>query len=287
MFTIFGATGNTGSIVASELLARGKKVRVLVRNADKARALAERGAEVAIGDVTDAASVERALAGAEGAYMLMPPDNQSTDLLARGKRIADAYAAGLTKHAVPHVVLLSSVGAQHASGTGPVVTAHNAEVALAQVKGTTTTFVRAAYFMENILAYAQAMKGDGVLPVFGGGESYPFPMVATKDIGRVAADALTTRPNASEIIELSGPKEYSFVDAAAEASTILGRKVTATALPLDGLVPAFTSFGFSMNVASLYREMIEGMGSGLMRYDGQGRAVRGKVTLGEVLSALR
>lgn len=288
MFTIFGATGNTGSVVASELLSKGKRVRVVVRSAEKGAALAAKGAEVVLGDVLDGASVTSALAGAEGAYMLLPPDLTTSDLIGRGQRIVQNYADALRKHPVAHVALLSSVGAQVPTGTGPILTARHAEQVLGAL-GTATrfTYVRAAYFMENILANAHPMKGDGVLPVFGGGEGYPFPMVATRDIGRVAAEALAEgTPSANAIIELSGPKEYSFADAAAEATRILGRKVTATPLPIEAMVPTLTSVGLSENMASLFREMTEAFQRGV-GFEGTGRAVRGTVTLGEVLAALR
>lgn len=35
MYAVAGVTGNTGSVVADELLRRGKEVRVIVRNAEK------------------------------------------------------------------------------------------------------------------------------------------------------------------------------------------------------------------------------------------------------------
>jgi len=282
MFTVFGANGNTGSGVARRLLDAGKQVRLVVRDPAKVAALRSRGAEVLKGDILDAGAVESALAGAEGAYLLIPPDNRSNDLLARGRKIVDDYVAGLSKAKVPHAVMLSSIGAQRPSGTGPIVTVHYAETMLPKASATRFTFVRAAYFMENILAYAVPMKQDGVLPVFGGGESYPFAMVATRDIGDVAAEALLTPPTATQWIELSGPRDYSYADAAEAASRILGRTVKATPVPLDQLVPTLTRFGFSENVAGLYREMIAAFQSGL-GYEGKGRKVRGKVTLEEVL----
>ena len=283
MFVVFGASGNTGSVVASTLLEHGKKVRVVARDASKVSALAKKGAEVFSGDVLDAASVAKALEGAdEGAYFLVPPDAKSNDFLARGKKIADGYAAGLAKANVKHAVLLSSVGAQLPSGTGPIVTAHNAEETLKKTKAA-FTFLRAAYFMENVLNYAHPIKADGVLPVFGGGESYPFPMVATRDIGRVAAESLLAPAAQTRVVELSGPQEYSLVDAANEASKIVGKPVKATALPIDALVPALVQLGFSENVAKLYREMTEAFGSGKVGFEGT--PVRGKVTLGEVLRA--
>ena len=283
MFVVFGASGNTGSVVASTLLDHGKKVRVVARDASKVAALAKKGAKVFQGDVLDAASVAKALEGAdEGAYFLIPPDPKSTGFVARGKKLAENYAAALAKANVKHAVYLSSVGAQIPSGTGPIVTAHNMEETLRKTK-TPVTFLRAAYFMENVLNYAHPIKGDGVLPVFGGGEAYPFPMVATRDIGRVAAEALLSPVAQTRVIELSGPAEYSLENAASEASKIVGKPVKATPLPIDALVPALVQLGFSEDVAKLYREMTEAFGSGKVGFEGT--PVRGKVTLAEVLRA--
>jgi len=284
MYVVFGANGHTGKVVASTLLDRGEKVRIVARDAAKVSELAARGAEVVTADVENADSVAKALAGAKGAYLLVPPDAGSSDLVGRGRRIVDAYVAALATSPVPHAVVLSSVAAQQPSGTGPIVITHYAEANLPKAKGTTFTFVRAAYFMENILGNVGAMKGDGVLPVFGGGESYPFPMIATHDIGIVAADALLAPPKEHAWIELSGPKEYSFADAAAIASKLLGREVKPLVLPLDALVPTLTQFGISANVAGLYREMNEGLGKGLVVFEGKGKAVRGEVTLDRVLA---
>jgi uncharacterized protein YbjT (DUF2867 family) len=256
-------------------------VRAVVRDPKK---VALRGAEVVSGDVLDANTVKSALAGAEGAYLLVPPDPKSADFLGRGRRIIDNYLAALSATKVPHAVMLSSVGAQKPSGTGPIVTVHYAETTLPKAAATKFTLVRAAYFMENILANAWPMKNDGALPVFGGGEGYPFPMVATRDIGNVAADALLAPPSATQWIELQGPKEYSFADAAAAASKILGRAVKATPVPLEAMVPTLAKLGISENVASLYREMTVAFANGL-GFEGKGRAVRGKVPLEDVLRA--
>jgi uncharacterized protein YbjT (DUF2867 family) len=285
MFTILGATGNTGSVVASTLLDRGAKVRVLVRDPAKVEALRARGAEVAVGDVTDEAAVAAALEGAKGAYLLLPPDATSTAFVARGKKIAETYAAALTNARTPHVAYLSSVAAHQPAGTGPIVTAYNAERILGKVAGTRFTFVRAAYFMENILANAHPMRQDGVLPVFGGGADVRFPMIATKDIGRVAAEALLAPPAATEVLELSASEPYSLDDAAKIATTILGREVKTVTLPIEKLAPTLQGFGFSADVANLYSEMTQGLGTGLVSFDGKGRSAHGTTTLEDVLRA--
>jgi uncharacterized protein YbjT (DUF2867 family) len=141
------------------------------------------------------------------------------------------------------------------------------------------TFVRAAYFMENIAQSAPLVHGQGMLPVFGGGEGYKFPMVATEDIGKVAANALLEPPSSNRVVELAGPEEYSFEDAASYLTTIVGKPVKATALPIEGMVDALSQSGMSKDVASLYREMTEGLGKGLVVFEGKVPLTRGSVSL--------
>jgi len=283
MFVIFGASGHTGKVIANTLLDRGKKVRAVVRDASKVAELSKKGAEIVTGDITDAALVTKALQGeVEGAYFLAPPDMQSNAFIARNQKIFDGIASALAKSNVKHAVLLSSVGAQLPSGTGPITSLHYGETIFSKTK-TPFTFLRAAYFMENLLNYAQPIKQDGVLPVFGGGESYPFPMVGTRDIAKVAADALLAPPAKTQIIELLGPKEYSFADAASEATKIVGKPVKATPVPIENLVPALKGMGISEDVAKLYREMTEAFGSGKVTFEGTHKTVRGSTTLGDFL----
>lgn len=277
MFVVLGATGNTGSIVAERLLAAGKKVRVLVRDAAKAESLAARGAEVKVGSVESAADLTGALQGAEGAYLLIPPDGTSTAFLARGARIADAMKQALEATNVPHVVLLSSVGAEVPSGTGPIATVHHAEQVLGALPKTKLTALRAAYFMENLLGLLHPMKADGVLPAFSKSLDYAFPMVATRDIGETAARALLEPPASSQVIELSGAKDASFTDAAAAFAAALDRPVQAISVPYEGIVPALTAAGLSEHMAGLYREMSEAFDAGKCSFSGKHRTVRGAI----------
>jgi uncharacterized protein YbjT (DUF2867 family) len=278
MFTVFGATGNTGSVVVERLRAAGKQVRAVVR-ANSAKVAAT---ETHVGDLGDAAFIARALDGAEGAYLLVPPSLQSDDVLAHNRALVDRYAAALAAARTPHAVLLSSVASQHASDTGPIASTHYAEQVLANA-ATKLTFVRAAGFMENLLSNAAPMKAHGVLPVFGGGEAYPFTMVATRDIGEVAAAALLDPPAETRWIELRGPRDYSYVDAARIASEILGRTVTATPLPIEQMVPTLMQHGISRNAAELLREMTAAAKRGHIAFEGKGRQVTGTVELAEVL----
>ena len=270
MYVVTGATGNTGSVVAESLLDAGAAVRIVVRDPAHRRAkeLAARGAEVAVATFEDGPALERALRGADGVYLLSHPDVRATSFLAERRRLLDGVARAVEDAAVPHVVFLSSVGAQHETGTGPIRSLHAGEAALART-GAATTFVRAAYFVENWGAVASVAKSDGVLPTFLA-HAKAIPMVAAQDIGVVAARALREGPRGRRVLELDGPALVSPDDVASAFGRALGRTVTAQDAPLDAVVPTFTSLGISADDAALYREMYEGIASGKVDYEGRG-----------------
>ena len=151
MFVVLGASGNTGHVVASNLLTAGQKVRVVGRNAAHLQTLAGKGAEIFTGDVTDAGALTKAFHGADSAYVMIPPNPTSTDPLGYANRVSDAIAAAVQKSGTKNVVALSSVGAEQASGVGPVVGLHNLEQKLNQINSANVLFLRAGYFMENTL----------------------------------------------------------------------------------------------------------------------------------------
>ena len=287
MYVVAGVSGQTGSVVAEALLAAGKAVRVLVRSEDKGRAFKARGAEVAVVSIEDSDALAAALHGAEGAYLLIPPPGPEVKgIVARGRRIIDSIAAALGKSPVPHVVILSSIGAQHADGTGPIVTVNYAERTLTKLSGIRFTFVRAAYFLENLGGLLGAVQHAGILPSLAN-PSTAFPMVATRDIGEVAAQALQSPPAQTQLIELAGPQDYTFTEAAAAFAQALGKPVSVVAVPPEGIVPALTQAGLGEEMAGLMREMAVGMDAGRVAFaGGQARVVRGKVPLAAVVSQL-
>ena len=93
MFVISGATGNTGSIVAETLIEQGQPVRVIVRSEEKGALWRDKGAEVAVADITDIPAMTKALEGASGAYFLLPPDLTNEDFLGDSLKRAEAIVA--------------------------------------------------------------------------------------------------------------------------------------------------------------------------------------------------
>ncbi|MEI9951778.1 MAG: NmrA family NAD(P)-binding protein [Pseudomonadota bacterium] len=278
MFVITGATGNTGSVAAEALLDAGKPVRVVVRNAAKAKHLAARGAQVVEADLSDEGALVEAFQGAAGVYLLLPPDVTLVDFFAVRKKLVEGFARAVKAAAVKHVVFLSSTGAQHSSGTGMIVSTYAGEQAL-RATGLPVTFVRAAYFLENWASVLQPAKQDGVLPSFIAA-SHAIPMVASRDIGKTVARALLDGPRGTRVIELGGPADVSPTEVAATLSKILGRDVKVAEVPLEAAVPTFTSFGFSQSVAEGFREMFEGIANGKVSWEGgSAEAARGPTSL--------
>lgn len=284
MFVIAGASGNTGKVAAKRLLAAGKRVRALVRDAGKARELAALGAEVVSVDLADRPGLERALSGAAGFYLLSPPDPAATSFLRQRSALFDSVASAVKAAAVPHVVFLSSIGAHQPSGTGIIQSVRAGEQALRAV-GVTSTFLRPAYFVENWGAVLPAARQDGVLPSFIPADLV-MPMVSTVDIGALAAEALLEGPRGTRAIELSGPGDASPREVAATLAKILERPVQLIEAPLEAVVPTFTSFGMSSDIAGLFREMYQGIRDGSVAAEVGNETRRGSTSLEVTLRAL-
>jgi uncharacterized protein YbjT (DUF2867 family) len=224
--------------------------------------------------------------GVKGAYVLIPPDVKSTDYMGRGRRFLGAITEALGSAQVAHVVFLSSIGAQHAKGNGPVAILHEGEKRLSGLRATRPTFIRAGYFMENIRSVLEVARSQGVLPCMFD-PNLRIPMIATADIGRTAAQALLEPPAYKEVIELESLQESSYADAAKILSKLLGHPVQAARVPDESAVATLLQSGFSENVATLFKEMAKGIESGVMRFqDEDTRHVRGPTTLENVLARL-
>jgi len=283
MYTITGVTGHVGSVAAKTLLAQGKQVRVLVRDAAKGAPWAKLGAEVVVGTFHDHAALVRALRGADGAFLLVPPAEAlgEPDPIAYNATIAQKLADAVREAALPHVVLLSSIGAQHPDGTGPIKALHHAERILGAT-GAALTAVRAASFQEN-WGSALGALAQNILPTFVP-KAIRYAQVATPDIGRTVAAALAEGGRGRRDIELAGPREYTTPSAAAALSAIAGKPIAAVDVPPAQAVATLTSVGVPAPAAALFAEMYAGVTSGHVAFEGAPQ--RGTVEVSATLATL-
>jgi uncharacterized protein YbjT (DUF2867 family) len=266
MYVVIGATGHTGSIVAEKLLAKREKVRAVGRDERRLERLKEQGAEAVVAEVTDAVALARAFAGADAAYLMVPPNISSPNVPRYQERVSDALVSAVQQSGLRHAVVLSSIGADKSDRTGPVLGLRSLEQKLEAIPGLNVLFLRAGYFMENILPQVAAMQSFGKMagPVR---SDLALPMIATRDIGAVAADFLERRDfQGKQRRELLGARDVTYTQVAKVIGTAIGKPdLTYQQLPATQLKTALTQMGMSPNMADLLLEMAEALNSGHMR----------------------
>jgi uncharacterized protein YbjT (DUF2867 family) len=265
MYVVIGASGNTGHVVATNLLARGQKVRVVGRNSAHLQPLTSKGAEPFIADVTDASALAKAFHGADAAYVMIPPNITSQDPLGYSNRVSDAIAAALQTAGTRNVVALSSTGAELSSGTGPVVGLYRLEQKLNQISNANVLFLRAGYFMENTLPQVNAIRQMGSVagPLRA---DLKVPMIATRDIGAAAADALLQPTiHGKQTRELNGQRDLSYSEVAAIIGKAIGKSdLKYVQVPDDQFRGLLVQIGMSEPMAKLLLEMTNAMNAGKM-----------------------
>ena len=282
MFAILGITGQTGSAAATALLRGGHQLRATVRDPARAAAWARQGVGVQAGDATDAEALRRAFDGVEAAYVMVPPAPVHPDPLGHYAAVAAAARQAARATGLGRLVLLSSEGAHLSHGTGPILGLHRAEAILADAAPRVTR-LRPSYFQENWRGVFGLAATQGILPTMLADLDARRPMVATADIGAVAA-ALLTDPGAPALVELSGPAEYSARDAALAAAEALGRDVVPVQAPREAWEGILREAGLGETFARLIAEMYDGINSGHIRFSGDGERRRGRVTLKETFA---
>lgn len=266
MYVILGATGHTGGIVAETLLAKGQRVRVVGRSKERLSRLTSRGAEPFEADIADSAALARAFHGARGVYALIPPNVTSASVRAYQDQVTESVATALEQAGVTHVVVLSSFGADKPDRTGPVIGSYVMEQRFKKIPDLKALYIRPGYFMENLLPQADVIKTFGMMagPVT---PDLPLPMIATRDIGAFAAQALLELAfTGQQTRELLGHQDVTYSEVARIIGTAIGQPALAyIQLPAEQVVQALTQMGMSKNMATLICEMAEALNTSHMR----------------------
>jgi uncharacterized protein YbjT (DUF2867 family) len=259
-------TGHVGSAVADFLLRVGGDVQVklLGRRPEKLTGFIQRGAEMAIGAADNADYLIRATEDVDAFFWVTPPGYGSDNVRAFQNRLGKAAATAVRTNRISRVVNLSSIGAELESGAGPISGLHDVEGLLDEA-GASTTHLRPGFFFENLLWQMDSIKASGTvsLPISG---SKRYPMIATRDIGRVAAERLADASWSGQgVEELHGPAELSFDEVAGILSEALGRKITFVRCEPQQARRAIIESGVSENAADLMLEMYDAVEAGRLR----------------------
>src|SRR5918996_1646435 len=189
MITVMGATGNTGRKITELLLEAGEEVRALGRSPEKLAELDALGAQTVAGDVRDADYLASTFAGADAVYTLTAFDPTLPDYHADQDRRGEAIASAIRESGVRHVVALSAIGGELASGNGFIASLHRQERRLRALDGVNVMILRPGAFFEGFYAALETIRHEGVVADSVAPEA-KVPMIATADIAAVAAAAL-------------------------------------------------------------------------------------------------
>src|ERR1700689_1654472 len=283
MFVVTGITGNVGGEVAHNLLAAGQPVRGVVRETRKGETWAKRGCDLVEADINDAAALTEAFKGAAGVFVLVPPNFDPSPDFREARAVAATLRSALDAARPGRVVYLSTIGAQATRSN--LLTQHSI---IEQVLGELPIpicFLRPGWFMENSSWDVAPAAKNGMFPSFLQPLDKPVPMVATADIGRVAAELIQTTGSGRNGVELEGHHRVTPEEIAATFADLLGRPVRTDAVPRETWESLFQSQGMKNPTPRI--QMLDGFNEGWIEFEaGETGSRKGKVELKTVLKTL-
>ncbi len=283
MYAITGITGKVGGELARTLLADGRPVRAVVRDAKKGEAWAALGCEVALADMGDAAALTSAFTGAHAVFILPPPVFDPRPGYPEAVAVIDSVVSALTATRPAKVLCLSTIGAD-AVPDNLLSQRTMMEVAL-QALPTALTLLRPAWFIENAQWDVASARDTGLLNSFLLPTDRAFPMVATQDVGRVAARLIQEDWTGTRVVELEGPARVSPDGLAAAFARALGRPVRAVPVPRCSWETIFRSQG--MKNTHPRERMLDGFNEGWIEFQESGRkATKGTTSVDVAIAAL-
>jgi len=278
-----GITGQIGGVVARTLLAAKQPVRAIVRDAIKGQAWSDYGCEVALATIEDRASLATAFREADGVFLLVPPSFDPLPEFPEAQAIGETLRSALVEANPERVVYLSTIGAQAKQSN--LLTQHTIIEKAISGLPIPVTFLRPAWFMENSSWDVAPAMQQGVIPSFLQPLDRPVPMVATADIGKVAARLLQVAWNGRRVIELEGPHRVTPNEIAATFAKLLDRSVRMEAVPRVSWEALFKSQGMKNPIPRI--RMLDGFNEGWIDFErGEFGSQKGSVALETVLKAL-
>lgn len=290
MFVIFGASGHAGSVTAARLRHAGRAVRAIVRHEQQGERLARLGCEIALADLTDRASVARAIEGAEAVQILCPVPQGDPQPEATMRHMIETAGGALRANPPPRVLALSDYGAELDRGTGITLLFHYLEAQLKPL-ASHLTFLRSAEHMQNWGRVLPGALKAGVLPSLHHPLDKRFPSVAAQDVGWLAADLLLDHDPAGEItprvVSIEGPRRISALDVAGTLAELSGRPIVAHELPRDAWTPMLLRAGLSAEHAQLIVDLYDVHNAGRIDVEsGVGERRFGVTELADVLASM-
>lgn len=228
MIVVMGATGATGNALLHSLLALGTPVRTLTRTPHRPipgiTGAHQPPVEVQYADATDPHSMRTAFKGASQLFLAMANSPSQVELETRVIDIAAHTGIG-------HIVKISAPAAEPDSPVA-ISRGHHAVEEHLRASGLTHTILRPYAFMQNLLRLAPTVAQGIILGTMG---DAPCNYIDCRDIGDVAAAALTRPEIAGGTYDLTGPEAVAYPELASRLTTLTGNQIRYVNLTPDGL----------------------------------------------------
>ena len=238
MILVVGATGMLGSVIARRLLEQQKKVRILMREGAEYRALQAAGAEPAIGDLKNRASLDAALRGVHtvlttaNSAVRGGEDNVQTVEIEGNKNLIDAAKAA----GVQHFIFMSALGASPDSPV-PFMQGKGLAEKHLRASGVGYTILSPNIFMEVWFPMVVGMplqSGQPVTLIGTGDRRHAF--VSSNDVAAFAVAAVDNPAARNQQMVIGGPEALSWMDVVHLTSKVVGRDLQVRhATPAEGL----------------------------------------------------
>jgi NAD(P)H dehydrogenase (quinone) len=265
MYAVTGITGQVGSAVANSLLDMGQTVRAVVRNPDRARDWAAKGCEIAEADFADGDALTRAFSGVDGVFILIPPMFDPSPGFPEVRAVITTLRTALEAARPPKIVCLSTIGAQ-AKKPNLLNQLGLVEQGLSELPFP-IAFLRAAWFMENS-QWDVAPARAGAMPCFLQPIEKAVPMIATADIGKLAANLLQESWTGRRIVELESRHRVTPIEIAAAFAKILDHEVRTEVVAHDTWHDLFVGQGMKNPTPRI--QMLDGFNEGWIAFERDG-----------------
>ncbi len=264
MIVVTTPSGTIGRQVVQLLVDAGHPVRVIARNPDDLPAATRERVEVIEGSHGEAAVVDRAFAGADAVFWLVPPNPRPATLESAYLDFTRPACAAILSCGVRRVVSVSALGrgtplADHAG----LVTASLAMDDLLAATGAHFRALAMPSFMENLLRQLVPIRTQGVFrsPIAG---DRRLPTCATRDIAAVASALLADSTWEGQAqLPVLGPEDLSFDDMAEIMSQVLGKPIRYERVTLEAFKSQLTTAGMSDAFVQGYAAMMAAKDNGL------------------------
>jgi len=264
MIVMTAPTGIIGHQVLENVIDRGEPVRVIARDPSRLPPQLRERIEVVQGSHADVDVVNRAFAGADAVFWLVPPDPHAKSVEAAYVDFTRPACNALESQGVRQVVGVSALGrGTSAVKNAGLVTASLAMDDLIARSGVSYRALTMPSFMDNLLRQVNSIKDQGMffMPISG---DRKLPTCATRDIAAVAARLLLDRSWSGQgHVGVLGPEDLSFNDMAQIMSEVLRRPVRFQQITGEAFKARLTGFGMSEAMAQGTLDMMAAKNEGL------------------------